>query len=317
MAGYYGVNGKRLQEQYKNYLSDFRSWSQRSHAKKWLLFPENIGKYLSIDETSLSDGELYTILTNKAAKGKKGSIVAIIAGTKAETVIDVLQKIPINLRKKVREITLDMAANMELIAKRTFPNATRVTDRFHVQELATEALQEIRIKHRWEALDAENDAIELAKKTDTEYIPKILSNGDTVKQLLARSRYVLYKKERDWTENQKQRAILLFELYPDIKQAYDLTMSLSYIFENTNDKLYGLTRLAKWHEKVRQAGFKAFNTVARSIQNHYKTIVNFFENRSTNASAESFNAKIKAFRSQFRGVKNIPFFLYRLTQIYA
>jgi len=78
-----------------------------------------------------------------------------------------------------------------------------------------------------------------------------------------------------------------------------------------------LTRLAKWHEKVRQAGFKAFNTVAWSIQNHYKTIVNFFENRSTNASAESFNAKIKAFRSQFRGVKNIPFFLYRLSKIYA
>lgn len=306
-----------MQEQYKNYLSDFKTWSQRSHANKWLLFPQNIGKYLSIDETSLSDGELYTILTNKAAKGKKGSIVAIIAGTKAETVIDVLQKIPANLRKKVREITLDMAANMELIAKRAFPNATRVTDRFHVQQLASEALQEIRIKHRWEALDAENDAIELAKKNDTEYIPKILSNGDTLKQLLARGRYVLYKKEKDWTENQKQRADLLFELYPDIKQAYDLTMNLSYIFENTNDKLYGLTRLAKWHEKVRQAGFKAFNTVARSIQNHYKTIVNFFENRSTNASAESFNAKIKAFRSQFRGVKNIPFFLYRLTQIYA
>lgn len=265
----------------------------------------------------MSDGELYTILTNKAAKGKKGSIVAIIAGTKAETVIDVLQKIHVNLRKKVREITLDMAANMELIAKRAFPNATRVTDRFHVQQLASEALQEIRIKHSWEALDAENEAIELAKKTNTDYDPKILSNGDTLKHLLARSRYVLYKKEKDWTENQKQRATLLFELYPDIKQAHDLTMSLSYIFENTQDKLYGLTRLAKWHEKVRQAGFKSFNTVARSIQNHYRTIVNFFENRSTNASAESFNAKIKAFRSQFRGVKNIPFFLYRLTQIYA
>ncbi|WP_429417504.1 transposase [Roseimarinus sediminis] len=40
-------------------------------------------------------------------------------------------------------------------------------------------------------------------------------------------------------------------------------------------------------------------------------------NRSTNASAESFNAKIKAFRSQFRGVRNIPFFLYRLAKIYA
>lgn len=83
----------------------------------------------------------------------------------------------------------------------------------------------------------------MAKKTDTEYISKILPNGDTVKQLLARSRYVLYKKEKDWTENQKQRAMLLFELYPDIKQAYDLTMNLSYIFENTNDKLYAAMEL--------------------------------------------------------------------------
>lgn len=44
--------------------------------------------------------ELYTILTNKAAKGGPGSIVAIVAGTKAETVIDVIRKIPESLRKK-------------------------------------------------------------------------------------------------------------------------------------------------------------------------------------------------------------------------
>lgn len=55
----------------------------------------------------------------------------------------------------MKEITLDMAGNMELIAKRSFPLAVRVTDRFHVQQLATEALQDMRIKHRWAALDAE------------------------------------------------------------------------------------------------------------------------------------------------------------------
>lgn len=303
--------------QYRDFQDGFKDWNQRTHAKKWLLYAENLGPHLSIDETSLSHGELYTILTNKAAKGSKGSIVAIIAGTKAETVIEVLGKIPKSRRKKVTEVTLDMAGNMSMIVKRCFPAATRVIDRFHVQRLAAEALQEMRVKHRWDALDAENEAIEHSKATSTDYQPEILSNGDTVKQLLARSRYVLYKKASDWTETQKQRAELLFERYPDLKKAYELTMALSHIFENTNDKLYGLARLAKWHEKVRQSGFKAFNTVARSIQNHYETILNYFDNRSTNASAESFNAKIKAFRSQFRGVRNVEFFLYRLTQLYA
>jgi len=282
-----------------------------------LLFPQNLGSHLSIDETSLSHGELYTILTNKAAKGGKGSIIAIVAGTKAETVIEIIHKIPESQRKKVTEITLDMAGSMSMIAKRCFPRATRVTDRFHVQRLAVEALQEIRIKHRWEALDQENDAIEQAKGAQLDYHPEILPNGDTVKQLLARGRYALYKKPNTWTDSQKERAQLLFERFPDLKKAYDLTLELSNIFKTTTEKIYGLTRLAKWHEKVRQAGFKSFNTVARSIENHYKTIVNYFDNRSTNASAESFNAKIKAFRAQFRGVRNVEFFLYRLTQLYA
>ena len=146
-------------------MSDFKSWDQIKHAKKWLLFPENIGKRLSIDETSLSNGELYTILTNKSAKGRKGTIVAMVAGTKAETVIAIIEKIPLKQRNLVREITLDMAGNMGLIAKKCFPNATRVTDRFHVQKLATEALQEIRIKYRWEAMDSENQLILLFEKS--------------------------------------------------------------------------------------------------------------------------------------------------------
>lgn len=281
------------------------------------MYPENLGERLSIDETSLSHGELYTIVTNKAAKGKKGAIVAIVAGTKADNVIEVLQKIPERQRKKVIEITLDMAGNMELIAKRCFRLAVRVTDRFHVQKLATEALQEMRIKHRWEALDAENEAIGAAKKQKMAFRAEVLPNGDTLKQLLARSRYVLYKKPNSWSEDQKERANLLFAHYPDLRQAYNLSMNLSSIFEKTTDKMYGLARLARWHESVRQSGFKAFNTISRSIKYHYQTILNYFDNRSTNASAESFNAKIKAFRSQFRGVRSVEFFLFRLTQLYA
>ncbi len=210
-----------------------------------------------------------------------------------------------------------MAGSMNLIAKSCFPNAVLVTDRFHVQKLALEAVQELRIKHRWEAIDKENDDIEKAKKNKKAYRPMILENGDTVKQLLARSRYVLYKKQKTWTKNQKLRAKLLFELYPDLLEAYRLSQKLNWIFEQKERKIYGYTRLAQWHEQVAKSGFKSFNTISRTIRNHYQTILNYFENRSTNASAESFNAKIKAFRAQFRGVRNIEYFLFRLTKIYA
>jgi transposase len=298
-------------------LSEFRQWEYCHDAYKGLVFPENLGPYLSIDETSLSHGELYTVVTNKAAKGKKGTLVAIIEGTNSDNIIPFLHRLPVKERKKVLEITLDLAGNMSLIARRCFPNATLVIDRFHVQQLATEALQEIRIKHRWVALDAENDAIDEARKTKVIYNPEILGNGDTIKQLLARSRYLLYKHEQNWTPEQAKRAAILFDRYPDIKKAYDLTQNLAWIFTNTTDKIYAYTRLAKWHEKVEQAGFKAFNTISRTIANHYKRILNYFNNKSTNAAAESFNAKIKAFRSSYRGVTNVNFFLFRLAKLYA
>ena len=298
-------------------MSDFKQWNQKAHAKNWLLFPENIGKYLSIDETAFSNGDLYTIITNKDAKGKKGALIAMIKGTKAETVIKILHKITLKQRKKVIEITLDMAGNMGLIVKKAFPNAIQVIDRFHVQKLALDALQEIRIKHRWEALDKENDAIENARKKSIKYTPILFKNGDTLKQLLARSRYLLYKSSSKWTDNQIKRAEILFEKYKDIEKAYKLCQNLSWIYNQTKDKTVALIRLAKWDENVRQAKFKSFNSIARTMSIHYKNILNYFDNRSTNASAESFNAKIKAFRAQFRGVRNIEFFLFRLTNIYA
>jgi len=104
------------------YLSGFYEWKDRDHADKWLLFEENMGPYLSIDETSLSDDELYTIVTNKEAKGRKGSIVAIVRGTKAEDVIEVLLRIKKGLRHKVKEVTLDMAANMSVIVSLAKPH---------------------------------------------------------------------------------------------------------------------------------------------------------------------------------------------------
>ena len=276
-----------------------------------------MGSYLSIDEVALSKGELYTIITNKRAKGKKGSIVAILSGTKAEPIIKHLFKIPSSKRNKVKEITLDMANSMKLIVKRCFPKAIQVTDRFHVQKLALEALQEIRIKHRWEAIDQENKLIKIAKEKNIAFKPKIFSNGDTVKQLLARSRYLLYKAPNNWTNQQAIRAKLLFERYPTIKKAFELVQGLRNIFNTAKSIQVAYTKLAHWYKDVEQNEFRAFNTIANSIKINYRSILNYFINRSTNAAAESFNAKIKAFRLQFRGVKNIQFFLFRLTQIFA
>lgn len=265
---------------------------------------------------ALSDGELYTVLTSKKAKGRKGSIVAIVKGTQSDRVISHVLKICSKHRMSVKEITLDMAGSMKLIAKRCFPGAAKVIDRFHVQKLALEALQEIRIRHRREAIEMENKETEgtgKEKKSTTE----LFENGDSRKQLLARSRYLLYKSREKWTQSQRQRACILFAQYPDLEKAYQLTDGLRKIYNQNIPKSLAMTKLARWFNEVEESGFNSFSTLRKTIINHYRDILNYFDQRSTNAAAESFNAKIKNFRMQLRGVKDKSFFLFRLTKLFA
>ena len=158
-----------------------------------------------------------------------------------------------------------MAGSMKLIAKRCFLKAIQTIDRFHVQKLASEALQDIRIQHRWEALEQENEAILQAKKLGESYLSEVLSNGDTKKQLLARSRHLLYKSPNNWSENQKERAAILFTLYPDIQKAYSLTNELRQIFNLKIEKPIAMIKLAHWIKYVEESGFKSFNTLLKTF----------------------------------------------------
>ena len=313
----YGVDGDNLSRWYKHYISDYEEWEQRYHAMEHVLFKENLGEYLSMDETALSQGELYTIVTNKSAHGGKGSLVAMMHGTKSEDIIYYLSKLPRHKRLKVREITIDLSPSMRLIAKRAFPNATIVSDRFHVQKLMNEAVSDLRVDYRWQAIDQENQEIAFAKELGRKFIPNVFTNGDTRRQLLARSRHIVMKHFSKWTDSQKRRAEILFREYPAIEEAYRVSIQLTDIFNTRCRKEVALTKLARWYEEVEKLNCKFFNSVIQTMQNNYATIANYFENRSTNASAESFNAKVKAFRNQFRGVKDIPFFIYRLKTIFA
>ncbi|MFR9534542.1 MAG: transposase [Rikenellaceae bacterium] len=311
------MNGDHFEKQYKNILSDYRTWCELSHADKWLVFPDNIGESLCIDEVAMSNGDLYTVLTNRAGRGRKGSIVAIVDGVESESVIKAIQRISHAKRRSVNEITMDMSNSMCKIAQTCFPRAQRVIDRFHLQKLACDAVQEIRIKHRWEAIQEDNEARQEAKWADKKYEPFVFANGDTKKQLLARSRYLLFKSPDKWTEKQKVRAKILFAQYPDLKQAHSLSHSLRMIMSRKLTKDEARLSLARWYTQVEEAGFYSFNVIAATIYEHYDEILNFFVNRSTNAFAESFNSIIKAFRTNLRGVTDVKFFLFRLTRIFA
>ena len=324
-----GLNGQTLRKQYKERISVYRTWGQLVHAEESMLFPDNFGADLSLDETCLSNGEVYTILTNKAAHGGKGALAAMIRGVASDTVVAVLRRVPYEIRQKVRTVTTDLSSAMMMTARAAFPKAMLVNDRFHVQRLVSEAIDQMRIGLRWEILAEENKAIRAhrarrkAARTRAEkdlvgeWEPERMENGETRPQIMARSRHIILTHKSKWNAQQQERAGILFRMFPRLEQAYNIYLELVDIFNKKSVPSEARLNLARWYNKVEDFGDEGFNKVIETFENHSHTIINYFVDRLTNASAESFNAKIKAFRSQFRGVGDIKFFMYRLATLYS
>lgn len=345
---YYKINGDRLERSYKDYLSDFRQWEQKPHASDWILLEKNMGPRLSIDETSLQE-DLFTILSNKDGHGRRGTVIAAVRGTKASEVIRILMQIPQEKRIKVREVTMDFSDSMYSIVSAVFPNATIVIDCFHIIKRCGDAVEEIRLRSKREAIkDQRKRQAEFRNKLEQRvkqrkyyrkkhprrykgrkrgrkpvrlnerFKPEILGNGDTGVELLTRSRGLLRVSRNNWSDTQKIRAGLLFSLYPKIKEAYNLVDSLRNVFRmKTLDRVNARNRLHEWYQKVAGCSLREVKSARDAVRFKEEEVLNYFINRSTNAAAESLNSKLKRFRAQLHGVSDLPFFMYRVSLIFG
>lgn len=345
---YFKVDGNNLERAYKEHLSGFRSWEQAGHAQDWVLLPENIGKRLGIDETMLHR-DLTTFLTNKDGHGKRHTLIAAVRGTKASDVVKVLMQIPKEQREQVEEVTMDFSDSMYAIIAEAFPNATIVIDCFHIIKRCIEAVEELRLKAKREAQKALNkEKAEFKKKLERlvrsrkyyrkkhpkkykgkkrgrkpqrlnkRFRPTMLSNGETVIELLTRSKYLLSMSGDKWTDRQKARARILFSMFPKIKEAYTLICSLRSVFANKNiDRVEAKRKLHEWYQKIAACTLREVKAARDTIKDKEEEVLNYFINRSTNAHAESLNSKLKGFRAQLRGVQDLPFFMYRTTMIFG
>lgn len=345
LGRFFHIDGREVERYYKHHLSDFDTWDQKEHATDWVLLAQNIGEYCSIDETQLCE-DVYTILSNKAGHGKKGTVIAIIRGTKASVVSQVIKKIPASELAKVKEITMDFSDSMYNIAKQCFPNADIVIDCFHIVQRLCEGLEEMRLKFKRLAVtESKKAATAFAKNEDRkarqrlsyrkkhkknpkesrgrkrirkrQYKPIELCNGDTKVELLTRSRNLLSQSGEKWGEHKKERARLLFDLHPQLKEGYSLICKVRSVFKKKISVDEAREQLHEWYQDVSSCSLREIKAARDCIKSKEKEVLNYFKNRSTNASAESLNSKMKGFRAQLHGIADIPFFMYRLCTIFG
>ena len=346
----YMINSTTFAKRYKDTLSNCETWEQKEHASEWIFLPQNVGKEHGIDETSLQ-GELYTIVHNKEAHGRKGAIVAVVKGTNPADVLRVLMQLPADKREMVESITMDLSDCMRAIAREAFPQATVIRDCFHVVKRGGEGCEEIRLRLKREAvkelnrqkaefrkylegLAAQRKAYrermrakhggkwkkskrgKKPKRLNTRFEPPRLTNGETLVEALTHCRKQLPMSREKWSLAQEKRAKILFELYPKLEEAYNLVNSLRAVFRNKElTKETAKEKLGGWYDKVAACSLREIKSVRDTIKFYEDEILNYFIERQTNASAESLNSKIKCFRAQVKGVIDRPFFMYRLATV--
>ena len=110
---------------------------------------------------------------------------------------------------------------------------------------------------------------------------------------------------------------LLFEMEPKMKVAYGLLCALRNIFSKTKDRKKARKALRKWGKNVGKTRIREIISVRDTIMSKEEYVLNYFNNRSTNAFAESFNSKIKGLRAQVHGVSDLTFFMFRCTKIFG
>lgn len=147
--------------------------------------------------------------------------------------------------------------------------------------------------------------------------PTTYSNGETMRQILARSKHVLLTSSNKWTPLQRHSVNILFKHFPMLRQAYDLSMRLRAIFNRRLSVSQAMLQMDQWYQQVVRLGNGSFRAVVKTFKNHEPTILNYFRSRATNASAEAFNSKVKIFRSQLRGLRDKDFFIFRLAKLFG
>ena len=347
---FFRTDGKYLSRAYKEHLSGFGDWEQKEHADEWVLLEQDMGERLSIDETMLHH-DLFTFLSNKDGHCKKGTLIAAVKGTTVADVTEHLDKIPLKSRQKVKEVTMDFSDSMMGIVRKEFPQAEIVIDLFHVMQLyGMKGLDAMRMKlkranttevkrlerefKKRQEQNARNRKRYKAKhpprkskngkrigrppkRKNEKFEPPKLDNGETKADLLTHVRYPLMKSPDDWTDFQRCEMHLLFEIEPKMKVAYGLLCALRNIFSKIKDRKKARKALHKWYKNVGKTRIKEIISVRDTIKSKEEYILNYFNNRSTNASAESFNSKVKGLRAQVHGVNDLPFFMFRCAKIFG
>jgi transposase len=248
---------------------------------------------LGLDEISLKKGHKDFVTIVSARIDGESHILAVLADRKKETVKAFLQRIPRPLRQTVGSICSDLYEGFINPAKEVFGKRVRIVlDRFHVAKLYRKGLDNLR-----------KQELKRLKKALTEQ-----AYGE-----LKGVMWVLRKKKKALTKENKQILTKLFEHSPKLKTAYGLQNKLTEIFEMNCSRSGGKRRLKNWMRRVEAVEAKCYEPFVKTLHKWLEEISNYFVKRETSGFVEGLNNKIKVIKRRCYGILNKEHLFQRIS----
>jgi len=292
----------------------------------------DMGSEMAIDEKQIGE-EMHTIISNR----QTSKIAVLARSISAKELKELLPKF--NLKGfDVKTITRDLSPSYDWFCRQAFCNSMHVADKFHIIKNLLEANQDVRTRYRQEQLtdkrlkhkafkEQEHLRKQECKQNNQPFVAQKFvyketkaSNGETLLELLARSKYLLYKYPQDWTASQKERAVALFKRYPEIEKAYKISCDFRTWYRKENigkDENLLKEKLQYWYEQVDEAAVMEMENFKSTVEQNQSMILNYFVKGDTNAKAECINSKIQRFIASNQGTRDREFFYFRLAKNFS
>jgi transposase len=222
---------------------------------------------IGIDEISHRKGQRYlTVVVDHDT----GRLVWAAAGRDRKTVERFLDELGEERCEQIELVSCDMAAWIAGPVADRLPDAVRCVDPFHVIQLATDALDEI----RREVWNEARNAGEIAAAKD-----------------LKGARYALWKNPENLTDRQAAKLSSIQKTNARLYRAYLLKEQLRQIYRLPVKEAIRL--LDEWVAWARRCRLASFVKLARTITAQRAGIIAAIEHGLSNARVEAINTQIR------------------------
>lgn len=260
---------------------DTRLWHLVEHHVEKARADRNLQAVRSVhvDETSRRSGQEYVTLF---VDGDTDAVLLVTPGKDSAAIGAFSEELQTHggTPEQIASFTMDMSPAFESGVTYRFPQASQIIDRFHVMQIANEAVDKIRRAEMREHAE--------------------------LKKALKSTRFVWLKNPEHLTEPQKQTLATLCAVHPELRtvQAYESKMALRKLWEQ-KDRVRAEAYLKDWCQKSEGI----LPGIVATVRKQAARILTYFTSgRRTNALMEGINSLVQATKARARGYRSDRYF---------